>query len=71
MRDVIIALIYGSYMEEFNFRIKGKGVALTLSSLASNDLMNSLFHFAWLVVFGLLFIFAAFFLIHLVLLLII
>ena len=35
VRDAIISLIHGIYMEDFNFNLHSLGIPLTLSSLGS------------------------------------
>jgi len=35
IRDAIIALIHGNYMEDHNFKLQGLGIPLTLSSLGT------------------------------------
>jgi hypothetical protein len=38
MRDALITLIHGMYMDNFNFELENIGVPLTLSSLTSTNL---------------------------------
>jgi len=41
IKDALIALVHGTYMEDFNFKIGGLGVPITLSGLSSKTLKRN------------------------------